>query len=543
LTFRPVSPLSSNAKLDELYFPYDHCLDFICPPNANNTGDYEPVLVYGGDVCDQGGSDLYVMRQLIHFQKRYPNHVYFVLGNRDSNKMRIISELGNYQDGNSSYTCPPHGGVYWLRGSGKLGDPQEIARDGTSSAMALPQDDPVGRLQWILRYTMGSPRAFDYRRWELEQEQLEATGTSTPVSDMQVVDSYRRACHPETGEIAMYLANAKLVLRLGEVLFLHGSLPITTPLLDQVLQEREKTSSTIASNLWDDLSFAMPWLPPGARAQDAGVHSIDDWLSSLNDFVKSNVQSWRQMEGSDIIWSTHGGYNYTQQPYSQLLQYGMGWTPDGVRNPTIVYSSFANDGMPHRFFPFANTTDQLFVNLTRDFMERSGVRLICCGHQPQGQMPNTIKMDLFDGSQSAYILCCDTSYSGDVLWHNENSDTLQRENLRRGSAKSGRGQTAVSEVIMEQCCETGKLIDVHCHGRLSDGTEYETHSLDMDTKRNETSTDNVVTVGKLAPSTIAPDPGNSPHGGPWWTQAAFRDGSFLLSAGKGYQSWNRIVKP
>lgn len=103
---------------------------------------------------------------------------------------------------------------------------------------------------------------------------------------------------------------------------------------------------------------------------------------------------------------------------------------------------------------------------------------------------------------------------------------------------SGRGEKAVSEIVMEQCSETGQIRSVFCHGTLSDGTAYETCELDLDGTTTTTTTSPDLVVGKLASGPLVPDKAH-----PWWTRAAFRDGSYLLTTGEGYDAWNRIVKP
>eukprot|EP00977_Amphora_coffeiformis_P000801 scaffold175_cov177-Amphora_coffeaeformis.AAC.3 len=487
LCFRIVQPTTA--------LPYDHCVDF-----ARSTDD---MLVFGGDIWDQGGFDLYVIRQLLDLKQRYPNRVHLVLGNRDINKMRLVAELGSSDD-----TMPAHPGVEWFRGTNRLGDPEQPN---------IELQDPVQRLKWILQFTMGSPRAFEHRKQELEKE-----AKGQPVSEADVVDSYRKSCHPD-GEMGRYLAAAQLAVRLGDVLFVHGSLPLTKEVLAQ-----GDTNAT-----WQgDLRIVMPWLEPGA---EHNVESVTDWIDSLNDFAQQEIAEWTRNPPSGI-WSRVGGYHNLpsddMRSGARLIQYGMGGLPDRTKNPTIVYASWGTDGMPRRFFPPALRSDQRFAEATKAFFQASGIRLICSGHQPQGDMPNAIRVAISD-DRICWILCSDTSYSGDVVWYDD-----EREQPGREGSLSGRGQRAVSEVLLTQNLQTGKIVMAICHGTLSDGSKYESKPLAWTTSDDG---NEQMEVGSVAEGPLVPD--RSPHNGPWWTRAAFADGSYLLAAGEGYNAWNCIIKP
>ena len=486
LCFRDVHPTIS--------LPYDHCMDFARGPN-------EDMLVFGGDIWDQGGFDLYVIRQLLDLKQRYPNHVHFVLGNRDINKMRLVAELGSSDD-----AMPKHPGVGWLRGSERFGDPQQPN---------IELQDSVKRLKWILQSTMGSPRAFQYRKQELEKDK------GGPISETDVVDSYRMSCHPD-GEMGRYLEAAQLAVRLGDALFVHGSLPLT----------KEVLSHGDLDGIWQgDLRIIMPWLEPSA---EHNVESVTDWIDSLNDFARQEIAEWKRNPPSGI-WSRVGGYhNFPSDDMrsgARLIQYGMGSLPDRTKNPTIVYASWGTDGMPRRFFPPSLRSDQRFAEATKTFFQATGIRVICSGHQPQGDMPNTIRVPISDG-RICWILCSDTSYSGDVDWYDDD-----REQRGREDSLSGRGQRAVSEVLLTQHLETGRIVKAICHGTLSDGSKYETKPLAWTTSSDN---DEHLEVGSIAEGALAPQ--SSPHNGPWWTRAAFTDGSYLLVAGKGYNVWNCIIK-
>ena len=534
-------------------FPYTHCIDFqrqndrldhgtttdtSTTTTTTTTTTPEDMLVFGGDVWDQGGSDLYVIRQLLDLKRRYPERVFFVMGNRDINKMRIVEEIGPVpQDDDDDLLLPPHYGCYWFEGSGRVGDPQ---------LGLLPHTTAVDRLKWILNYTMGSPRAFEYRRWELQ----DLCQNSTVITDEDVVESYRQSCDPQTGEMSLFLRHASLFLRIGDVAFLHGAFPFTSENLSSFINNNINNSSSSTGSLWDDPSFAMPWLQQGVTARDVNVHDANDWIEALNSFAQRSVESWVHSNGqSEEIWSLRGGYHPTSS-YGQLLQYGMGRTGGTKRgwNPTIVYSRWGIPGTPRKFFRSDPNCEQdkVYVQNTKDFFHRTGIRLICSGHQPAGEMPCHIRIDDHDHNQTSWILSGDTSYTGDTVWLNLPGDTNDPiYNIGRGDIKSGRGPLAVSEVLIEQCIRTGTIIDVHSHGTFSDGSQYRSKSLDFESpilRQDDVDDDDVLRVGTVASGKFVPSAQDSPHGGQWWTQAALEDGSILLAAGSGFHYWTRKVK-
>ena len=105
LCFEPTNPSFENSNAGSRnFFPYNKQVTF----RADSS-----MLVYGGDACDKGGSDLYVLRQLLSLHHRYPDRVHLLMGNRDINKMRICSEMGSdHSDGHQR--LPYHGGCWWL---------------------------------------------------------------------------------------------------------------------------------------------------------------------------------------------------------------------------------------------------------------------------------------------------------------------------------------------------------------------------------------------------------------------------------------------
>jgi hypothetical protein len=322
---------------------------------------------------------------------------------------------------------------------------------------------------------------------------------------------------------------------------------------------------------------------------DYGVETIDDWIEALNRFCHANIVKWKKdvakreqeeesRKGNDnacddydkerskaLIWAYQAGYGYGP-PYSDLIQYGMGMTPDGEKNPTVVYNSFTPEGMPNSFLPpnqrdeeEEETVESDVAICTRDFFERSSIQLMLTGHKPQGDMPSPIRVD-----QSSWVICADTSYSGDTIWWYENNNnnnnnnqkktsemehsrdgttsvsstmttSQRRSNLGRGNALSFRGDVAVSEVLVSLSDHGQSLDSVKYHGVLSDGTEYESMNL-LDAASQNT------TLGQVAPDELVPGVLDSPHQGRWWTKSIFSDGSHLFHAGEGFNVWNYVVQ-
>lgn len=448
-----LTDVEGDAAYLNRYVDNSRVLEFQADQETMDFQDETSMLVYGGDVWDKGGSDLKVIRQLLQLKSRYPDRVHFILGNRDINKMRIWQEV----------MAEKHDGVWW-------------SKDTPDPEWTKPQ-----RLQWILAKTMGSPNAFEFRRNELGG-----------VSDEEVTQSYLDSCHPTTGEMGRYLAQGHLALKIGQLIILHGALPWMT---------REENPK---------YELGMPWL----QAPPSQLSALD-WIESLNDFARSQVEQWslhvEQHTPSNGVWSTKGGFDYwppddpSPHRYSGLLQYGMGWLPPRQRIPTVVYSSWMQEGMPRKFFDPSSD----FRKHTARFMDDANVQVILSGHQPQGDMPTPIRLE-----EDKLVICCDTSYSGDVEWPEAPTTPL-----------GCRGPLAVCEVLIEQESNAGgRVMNVTTHGTLSNGMSFESANL----------------LQGRDTGVLALD-GQPDENRPWWIKCKLKGGSQLLSTAKGFQVVNAIT--
>mmetsp|Transcript_9739 Transcript_9739/g.14687 ORF Transcript_9739/g.14687 Transcript_9739/m.14687 type:complete len:555 (+) Transcript_9739:139-1803(+) len=385
-------------------------------------------FIYGGDVCDRGPGDLRVLQDILKLKKDNPDHVHIILGNRDINKIRLLTEL------QPEFTCK-EARAFWI---GDIDDKGDL--------------NAVNRLKAILEQTMGAPQAFEFRRQELNE-------MGRGDSDSDVVQSFMETLKPD-GLMTEYIVHGALALILGDCLFLHGG---------------------VHSNSYG-------WVPPfaSASADDTGhrVEDVAEWCAHLevfrsrevSDFVEysKSIHSAAPGEAAEVYsrcnWSSEGGYHHCT-PGSRLLQYGMGWMPDNSVNPTLVYDNFLSDGAPQ-----PPPTD-VIENLTK-----SGVRKLVTGHQPHGDAPVVID------SGGLQVITGDTSYARNVRWFGPDATSEQRahvdnllrqvnggaglEDIVHSNSSNTRG-AAVSEICIKFDDVFPFASRTFIHGMLNNGLKYD----------------------------------------------------------------------
>lgn len=138
-------------------------------------------FVFGGDAVDRGAHARRIVSLLLRAKRRYGDRVVLLAGNRDINKLRLVTELGGQ----------PH-----RRAPAGLADPE--------------------LLRWTFVNTMGAKQAFEHRVAELAEQGL-------PSSDQAVVDTYLEDLAPG-GDLRAYLEACQLGFRSGDTLFVHGGI-------------------------------------------------------------------------------------------------------------------------------------------------------------------------------------------------------------------------------------------------------------------------------------------------------------------------------
>ena len=144
--------------------------------------DERAIFVFGGDAIDRGPHGMRVVDALLDVKRRHPERVILLSGNRDLNKLRLVTELGGQ---------PPQRA------------PQEVKLKGGATL-----------LRWIFENTMGAKAAFEFRRDELRAAKRDT-------SDDAVVASYLEDLRPG-GAQAELMARSQLAFRNGRTLYVHG---------------------------------------------------------------------------------------------------------------------------------------------------------------------------------------------------------------------------------------------------------------------------------------------------------------------------------
>mmetsp|Transcript_41154 Transcript_41154/g.103771 ORF Transcript_41154/g.103771 Transcript_41154/m.103771 type:complete len:472 (+) Transcript_41154:90-1505(+) len=241
-------------------------------------------LVFGGDVVDKFTEDIQLVKILLQAHRDYPGRVFFILGNRDVNKLRFMSELDEQVKGTTIE-------VYW--------DSNAKSYASYLESKQL-QDTKVNQLKWMLECTMGCAETFEFRRTELAK--LSAEEHSTEVTDTQVLESFRKSVNPSHGDPWMlnFIERGQFALRLGPYLFVHGAL----------------------------LSRNVGKLPHS----DEIVSDLDTWLAGFDSFLQTHIAAYRE----NPLFQEDGTRNG-----EAILDYVV---PRGGHDRTIVYADYTVDG-------------------------------------------------------------------------------------------------------------------------------------------------------------------------------------------------------
>ena len=232
-------------------------------------------FVFGGDAGDKRDGTIRFVTLMVKLKKRYKDRVTLLVGNRDANKLRFLSEL-TQQDLDSCLPPVPAG----VTGAGK--DCRQYIKELAVKQGVAPTADEVpedkimelntmaNRLRWILDCTMGSVGDFEFRRQELALLSGKALGE---ISDDAVVASFYGSVADENGFMREYLQLGQLAVVHDCTLFVHGG-------VYGVFNKSKGIESCVGlvpngSDLDNQLKFS----------------DMNEWVAKLNGWMSSQVES------------------------------------------------------------------------------------------------------------------------------------------------------------------------------------------------------------------------------------------------------------
>ncbi|CAJ1376934.1 unnamed protein product [Effrenium voratum] len=333
-------------------------------------------FVFGGDLFDRGKGDLRLARELLKLKETYPERVFFLLGNRDINKMRLSAELSEEALGRK----PSEAFVAWW-------DPKAPTLAKFLETKRQP-NTAVSRLKWMLRHTLGAPGAFNYRREELA---ILRNAEVDQISDEEVVASFQRSVlHPQ-GEVRSYLRAAQIGLILGDTLFVHGAVD------EEALGFVPSPETRYQAHSKEEL-LALPKAQTGL--------ALKAWIEALNAFAAEQVEDWCRQP----FWRTEDGV--LRRGGEALMAYQC---RPAVALSTVVVTCYVDGkNMPSRKAIEQDKierkcTDPLSPKV-REYLAQGQVRRVVVGHKPSGEAPAVLRTDA-DGLGPYEVISMDTNYA------------------------------------------------------------------------------------------------------------------------------------
>lgn len=388
-SFRPLVSSSENIWFfTDIEGDIDHFLKLMHHSPALTVNEFDEYevrqdwqVVFGGDCCDHGCGDIQIIHTLLSLKLKFPDQVHLILGNRDVNKLRLPFELSDY-----ALQSFPH--LYWVKEEGTCVADQEHSR---------PE-----RLKWLLLHSFGAPKAFEGRR-------------VTMSSDEEVLTSFLKQLDPVNGMFTTYLENGCIVKRIGNKIFVHGSIT------------RE--------NLF--------FIPDPASLSRANISLLNNWIDAMNTFVHKEMERYRKDthaflvmlnetslssgDKDELLWTSKGVYAHPQ-PGSGLVQLGMSHLGSGNPNKTVIYGNYL----------FKKPEESVSF-----YLKENGVDFVITGHQPIGDVAFVQKC------LGVYYVSGDISYAGNVLWNpSGDEDESSWKPYQEESQKSTRGSFAVCNVVL-----------------------------------------------------------------------------------------------
>lgn len=219
----PSSLESSAAKIGvvgDLEGNFEQLRDFI---NQGDTLYYQDGkvqlrdgahFIFLGDATDRGPGSIRILDTLNDLKKRYPDRITLIAGNREINKLRILTYIFEARN----RPVPPIV-IPWYKKIVKeeLGNDVDHLSDKEFQNFVRPFDSDIFRLKAFLA-GMNAKDAFNFRK-----EELRLLAPMLEVSDEDVFNSFMDD-FSENGRMRIFLENASAGILKDGNLFVHGAI-------------------------------------------------------------------------------------------------------------------------------------------------------------------------------------------------------------------------------------------------------------------------------------------------------------------------------
>jgi hypothetical protein len=351
-------------------------------------------FIYGGDATDRGPNDLETLQLLVDFKQKYPNQVHLLVGNRDIKMTRLPIELHPHLIKERIKTTKS---PYWIKPSSLL--PIDLIKeqmihqsihnttiDDYMKLLSIEQCQ-ILYLQWMLKYTMGSPEAWNYRMKEIIHSH---NSTHHQTIQHVTLQSFLSATNPiHDGIQAKYLRMGQVAVQIPHtgVLAVHGAITEQNiGLIPGVGPLNEKNENNACITPHDVIPCASPPL-------------LTDWIKQLNLWYEKQLEHWHkdiQKHHSHPILSPIG-----------LDSLNRAVLPVENRPKFPMTADYLTDKRGFQNIP----------NTVSNYLKSNGISLLLTGHQPIGDYPAVLRSDAVrlpseSPTPGLLFLNGDTSYGG-----------------------------------------------------------------------------------------------------------------------------------
>lgn len=199
-------------------------------------------FIFLGDATDRGPGSMRILDTLNDLKKRYPDRVTLLVGNREINKLKILSYIYNAKTKKVPSIVIP-----WYKKIIKedMGLDIDDFSDKEFQSFVTPVDNDVIRLKAFLS-GMNAAEAFGHRRRELEE-----LNPSKTFSDKDVYLSFLEDFGPN-GRMRVFLENAQIGAIYDGNIFVHGAITSENfgHIPNQELREFNTSKWILKLNTW-----------------------------------------------------------------------------------------------------------------------------------------------------------------------------------------------------------------------------------------------------------------------------------------------------